>query len=125
MADLLLDSATLAGGAVAFPDQPFALALELAVDAVAVFDVDVSLDIHRRADGVQVFHRQLSQDGWDVAWLPRGRYRVHALASRVALPPGEYEIHLALWHKRAGELVKAGATLERLAVTAGDGGGPR
>jgi SAM-dependent methyltransferase len=67
---------------------------------------------------------ELAQEGWDVAWLPRGRYVVHELAPRLALPAGEYEVHLALWHKRAGATLKAGAAMLRVSATAGDGAGP-
>src|SRR6476619_4482699 len=98
---LTLVSARLSGADVIFADQTFALAVELEVDAPIAFAVDVSVDVHRRGDGAQVFHRQLAQDGWNVAWLPRGRFVVHALAPRLALPAGEYEIHVALWHSRA------------------------
>lgn len=122
---LSLVSARLSGADVLFPDQAFALAVELEVAGDVAFDVDVSLDVFRRGDGVQVFHRQLNQDGWDVSWLPRGRFRVHALAPRIGLPAGEYELHVAAWHKLAGTTTKAGAAMLRVAVTAGDGVGPK
>ena len=97
-----LASTTIAGHA------PFVLTASLAVDGAIAFDIDVSLDIED-ASGGQVAHAQLAAAGWDVSWLPRGRYEAHALAAHTGLPAGRYVAQVALWHRRAGALTKAGA----------------
>jgi SAM-dependent methyltransferase len=97
-----LISAVIAG------DTPFVLIVPFAVDGAIAFDVDVSLDIED-ASGRQIAHAQLAAAGWDVSWLPRGRYEAHALAADTGLPAGRYVAQVALWHRRAGVLTKAGA----------------
>jgi SAM-dependent methyltransferase len=91
-------------------DTPFALTVEIGIDADVVFDVDVSIDITDADSGVAVARSQLRAAGWDVSWLPRGRYEAHALAVRSGLKKGRYQAHVALWHADAGELRKAAAT---------------
>lgn len=100
--EVSLASATIAG------DAPFVLTVPFAVDGAIAFDVDVSLDIED-ASGRQLAHAQLAAAGWDVSWLPRGKYQAHALAAHAGLPAGRYVAQVALWHRRAGALTKAGA----------------
>jgi SAM-dependent methyltransferase len=93
----------------AAPDAPVALRVRFAIEAELAFDIDVSIDVHQ--GDTRVAHAQLGAQGWDVAWLPRGEYLCHALAPRSGLPAGEYALHIALWHRQGGELIKAGATV--------------
>jgi SAM-dependent methyltransferase len=97
-----LASTTIAG------DAPFVLTAKFVVDGAIAFDIDVSLDIED-ASGRQLAHAQLAAAGWDVSWLPRGGYEAHALAAQAGLPAGRYVAQVALWHRRAGTLTKAGA----------------
>ncbi len=91
------------------PDAPVAFVIRFEVDADVSFDVDVSLDIEDASTSALRLHAQLAAAGWDVSWLPRGRYEVHALAPRMPLPAGRYVAHVALWHREAGTPVKAAA----------------
>lgn len=104
-------------------DTPFVLTVRFAVDSAIVFDVDVSLDIEAAATGENVVHAQLAAAGWDVSWLPRGSYDVHALAADAGLPPGRYTARLALWHRRAGDTIKAGEAAIAFEVAAPVHGG--
>ena len=125
MSDLSLLRASLAtttftGG------TPFALTVRFEVGAVSVFDVDASVDIVDAASGAQLCHAQLAAAGWDVSWLPRGGYELHALAARTGLPVGRYRAEIALWHRSAGESIKAGAaSLGFEVMQSDDDGGPR
>ena len=107
MSDLSLQQVSLASTTIA-GDAPFVLNVRFAVDGAIAFDVDVSLDIED-ASGRQLAHAQLAAAGWDVSWLPRGDYEAHALAAHAGLPAGRYVAQVALWHRRAGVLTKAGA----------------
>jgi SAM-dependent methyltransferase len=121
MSSLSLRSVSLA--ATRFDDDtPFALTVRLHVAAPVVFDVDVSLDLVDLADQGRVVHAQLAAGGWDVSWLPRGEYEVHALAARAGLPAGRYRAEIALWHRERGEPVKAGAAALEFDVAASAGG---
>ncbi len=101
---------------------PVALTLRVEVVDDVVFDVDVSLDISAAEGGAPVLHAQLAAAGWDVSWLPRGHYEIHALASRLALAPGRYWFDVALWHRLAGTTTKAGQLRLEASVTAGAAG---
>ncbi|TCO43085.1 class I SAM-dependent methyltransferase [Dokdonella fugitiva] len=90
-------------------DAPIAFTIRFEVDADVAFDVDVSLDIEDASTGSPRLKAQLAAAGWDVSWLPRGHYEVHALAPRMPLPAGRYDAHVALWHRDAGARVKSGA----------------
>ena len=107
MSGLSLQQVSLASTTIA-GDAPFVLTVRFAVDGAIAFDVDVSLDIED-ASGRQVAHAQLAAAGWDVSWLPRGDYEAHALAAHAGLPAGRFVAQVALWHRRAGVLTKAGA----------------
>jgi SAM-dependent methyltransferase len=108
MADLSLQGVSLASTTMS-GDAPFVLTVRFAVDAAIAFDVDVSLDIELADSGERVAHAQLAAAGWDVSWLPRGRYEAHALTAGAGLPAGRYLAQIALWHRRAGVTVKAAA----------------
>lgn len=124
MSDLSLLHAALATPTFT-AETPFALIVRVEVGAAVVFDVDVSLDLFD-ASGAQVLHAQLAAAGWDVSWLPRGAYEVHALAARAGLPAGSYRAEIALWQRVAGAVHKAGAAALAFEVTEAAGaGGPR
>ncbi len=102
--------------------QPFAISVVVSVDADIAFDVDLSIDIVESSGGRCVCHAQLAAGGWDVSWLPRGHYEVHALAARTGLAPGSHVAHIALWHRDGGVPVKAAdAALAFEVVAAGEG----
>jgi len=103
---------------------PVSIGVDFQVDADIVFDVDISLDIHRLS-GEQLAHSQMRAGGCDAAWLPRGSYVAHALAPRIALEPGRYVANLALWHRDDSTETKAGAAALEFEVTSGSGDGPR
>jgi SAM-dependent methyltransferase len=125
MAELSLVQASLSGAPLR-ADAPFALNIEFSVDADILFDLDVSVDILDPRTASAISHAQLRASGWDVSWLPRGAYAVHALAARADLPAGCYVAQVALWHHDAGIAVKAAETSLAFEVLgAGEGGGPR
>jgi SAM-dependent methyltransferase len=107
MTVLSLQSVSLSSTHVA-GDAPFVLTVQFSVEGAIAFDVDVSLDVETEA-GSKVAHAQLAAAGWDVSWLPRGRYEAHALAADAGLAAGRYVAQVALWHRRAGVAIKAGA----------------
>jgi SAM-dependent methyltransferase len=125
MSDIALIQVSLACTTLA-GDTPFALVMQLRVAGAVVFDVDVSIDVTEAANAMPLAHAQLAAAGWDVSWLPRGKYEVHALAARPDLPAGRYIAHVALWHRDGGNAVKAGEAALPFEVTApGQGNGPR
>lgn len=107
------------------PQGPLALRVDFAVNAAVACEIDVSIDIHRVSDDALVYRRQLRQDGWDPSWLPRGLYSCHALAPRLDLPPGEYRAHIALWHGRRAQAIKAAEAVIELRAASGEGQGPK
>ncbi len=123
MSDLSLVDVRFAAPVLA-DAAPFALNLEVAVAAPVVFDVDVSLDVFDGA-GRQLAHAQLAASGWDVSWLPRGRYRAHALAAEGGLAAGRHRVEVALWQRVAGEPHKAAERSLTLEVAADGSGGLR
>jgi SAM-dependent methyltransferase len=124
MIDLSLVRASLASTTLG-ADTPFALVVHFSVDSVVVFDVDVSIDIVEVETGTNVARAQLAAAGWDVSWLPRGDYEVHALAARSGLRQGRYVAHVALWHRDGGTAVKAAEAAVPFVVEAvGSGEGP-
>ena len=104
MPDIVLNHAAFSA---ANPDAPVALTLRFDVAADVLFDFDVSLDISDAETGALSMHAQLASSGWNVSWLPRGGYEVHALAPRMTLPRGRHHADIALWHRIAGESIKA------------------
>lgn len=103
---------------------PPRISVAFGVEANIAFDVDISLDIHR-ASGEQLSHSQMRAAGCDAAWLPRGSYVAHALAPRIALPPGSYVAQLALWHRDDTVEIKADAAALPFEVASGEGDGPQ
>jgi SAM-dependent methyltransferase len=106
MTDLSLQGVSLASTSVS-GDAPFALTVRFAVEKAVAFDIDISLDVEDAASGTQVAHAQLAAAGWDVSWLPRGRYEAHALSADAGLAPGRYVAQIALWERRGGDAHKA------------------
>lgn len=110
MSDLILGEVAFGDGAgVRRSEAPVVVAVPFEVVVPVAFDVDVSIELHDAA-GAQALRGQLRANGWDVSWLPRGRYRCHVLAPRLDLPDGDYTLHVALWHHEAGVHRKAAAT---------------
>jgi SAM-dependent methyltransferase len=101
---------------------PLTLAVEFEVVCEVLFDVDVSLDLLR--DGAVFARSQLRASGWDPVWLPRGRYRAHALAPRADLGSGALELEVALWHRERARELRADSARRPLTGAAGDGSGP-
>jgi hypothetical protein len=106
MTDLSLQGVSLASTSVS-GDAPFALTVQFSVERAVAFDVDISLDIDDMESGIRVAHAQLAAAGWDVSWLPRGRYEAHALSADAGLAPGRYVAQIALWERHAGDSRKA------------------
>ena len=57
--------------------------VDFAVTADLSFDIDVQVQLNDAATGAERLSCHIRQAGWDVAWLPRGRYR-----AEITLPPG-------------------------------------
>ncbi len=121
MSDISLTKAFVAADPV-LGDDPFVVTTTFEVHGAVVFEVDVSIDIVSRDEGAPFLHAQLRAGGWDVSWLPRGKYEVHALAARIDLPPGRYVAHVALWHEDAGATLKAGEAALAFEVSRGGRG---
>lgn len=119
MAEISLTQVSVAADALR-GDAPFVLTTTFEVHDAVAFEVDVSIDIVPADNGPALAHAQLRAGGWDVSWLPRGRYEVHALAARIDLPAGHYIAHVALWHQDAGTTLKAGGAA--IAFEVSDGG---
>jgi SAM-dependent methyltransferase len=86
-----------------FAGEPAAFDIEFEVAAPIVFDLDVSIEFLRREDGSRPYARNLRQDYPEVAWLPRGTYRLAWHCPRLALPPGPYVVRVGLWDRRLGK----------------------
>lgn len=83
--------------------HPASLEVAFAVEAAIAFEIDVSVELYRRDDGVRHHSRNLRLDGPAPAWLPRGAYRVAWHVPRLALPAGSYVARIGLWERRRGE----------------------
>ena len=118
MAEISLVRASVAADAVR-GDAAFLLSVAFDVQGTVAFDVDVSVDIVASRGETVLVHTQLRAGGWDVSWLPRGRYEAHALAPRIDLPPGRYLAQVASWHSVAGATVKADEATVAFEVTEG------
>src|SRR5262245_46854501 len=56
------------------PQQALTVRIELDVRLELVFDVTLSLAFYSVESGALRYAANLQRDGWDVCWLPRGRY---------------------------------------------------
>ncbi len=68
--------------------EPFSVIADVRISSDIVVDVDVCVDFFGN-DADTPFHtRFISQDGWDLCWLPKGEYRVRWNTPRLALALG-------------------------------------
>lgn len=76
--------------------------VDFAVTADLTFDIDVQVQLNDPATGAEQLSCHIRQAGWDVAWLPRGRYR-----AELTLPPGSASaspqtVRVLLWSDANG-----------------------
>ncbi len=109
---------TLAWRGAAGGPRTLEATLEVAADIVV--DLDAVLEILGAA-GESLGAPALSQSGWDVCWLPRGRYRVTWTVPVPRLPAGARGLRLSIHARREGaRAVLASRPVERPEGT-GDG----
>lgn len=77
--------------------DPASFTFDLEIDGALAFDLDLSVELIRRQDGLCHYRRNLRADGHDVSWLPPGTYRLRWFCPRLNLPPGEYVLRAGLW----------------------------
>jgi SAM-dependent methyltransferase len=78
------------------------IAVEFAVVQDLCFDIDVQIQLNDAVTGAEHLSCHIRQAGWDVAWLPRGRYRAElALPSRSA-SMGPLTVRALLWSNANG-----------------------
>ncbi len=78
------------------------LHLDLQIDAHLLADLDGCL-LLSAGDGQARFTRWLGQDGWDIAWLPRGHYRLSWHCSSFAVPAGDWRLKFVMYQKQGGQ----------------------
>ncbi len=76
--------------------ESFSLGFIVALFEDILFDPTVRLSIVREDNGAVAYARSMREDGWDIAWLPRGKYRVEWHTPALALPSGAYRIQIEL-----------------------------
>ncbi len=75
--------------------------IEFEVHADLLFDIDLQLQLHDAASGQETLSCHIRQAGWDVAWLPRGRYA--AELSPGVVPDGPQRVSALLWSEANAE----------------------
>lgn len=85
----------------ALPDSG-RIRLDFAVIVDLCFDIDVQLQLNDAATGAERRSCHIRQAGWDVAWLPRGRYRAEFTLPTEEWPTGPQAIRALLWRDANG-----------------------
>lgn len=88
------------------------ITVDFEVTADLAFDIDVQVQLNDAATGAEQHSLHIRQAGWDVAWLPRGRYRAGLTLPTGATATGPLSLRALLWSDANGEPVLEG---ERLA----------
>lgn len=78
----------------------------LAIDAVLLTDLTVELN-WVDAEGKIVSRTSTADAGIDIAWLPRGVYRLDWLCADLALPAGAYRVHVNVFRQQLATQVLA------------------
>ncbi len=99
---------------------PRSLEATIQVAAGIVVDLDARLDAFG-ASGEALGGSALSQSGWDVCWLPRGRYRLSWTVPALQLPAGTRALRLSIHARREGERSEIASTPVERPADAGDG----
>lgn len=94
-------------------------AMVFAIDADLLFDIDLQLQLFDCDSGEERLSIHIRQAGWDVAWLPRGRYVAEVDIGSIPFPETRLRPKALLWD-RANQAPQLLATLEMEAVAAGD-----
>lgn len=71
--------------------------IEFEVLADLVFDLDLQVQLHDHDSGAETLSCHIRQAGWDVAWLPRGRYAAEADLRGAGLPADAQRARVLLW----------------------------
>ncbi len=72
------------------------------IEQAMMFDLDLQLQLNDAATGAESISSHIRQAGWDVAWLPRGRYAAEVNLSGVAVPGGAQRARLLAWKEANG-----------------------
>lgn len=73
------------------------VAIEFEVTADLLFDIDLQVQLHDAESGAETGSFHIRQAGWDVAWLPRGRYRAEVDLGGASLPAAPQRVRTLLW----------------------------
>ncbi len=73
------------------------------VDELILFDLDFQLRVRAQETGAEVYSRHIRQQGMDIAWLPRGAYRLTVRLDDLSLPVGHYKFDLLVWSNANGQ----------------------
>lgn len=83
--------------------EPATVWVTVAVTGEPVFDIDCVLEWFAADSETAAWSRQLRQDGVDVSWLPRGRYRIGCALPALNLAPGQGRIAVTVSHQRGAD----------------------
>jgi SAM-dependent methyltransferase len=75
--------------------------VEFEVTADLCFDIDLQVQLNDSATGAEQCSMHIRQAGWDVAWLPRGRYRAELTLPAVTAG-GPWTLRALLWSDANG-----------------------
>lgn len=68
--------------------EPFSVIANMRIASDIVVDVDVCVDFFGNDSDAPFHTRFISQDGWDICWLPKGEYLIRWNTPRLALALG-------------------------------------
>jgi ubiquinone/menaquinone biosynthesis C-methylase UbiE len=82
--------------------EPFSVIANVHITSDIVVDVDVCVDFFGVDPNVALHSRFMSQDGWDICWLPKGEYQIRWSTPRLALPAGATRACVRVFGRVAG-----------------------
>lgn len=78
------------------------IVVDFAVEQDLCFDIDVQVQLNDAATGAEHLSCHIRQAGWDVAWLPRGRYRAEVTVPGRPATAGPLAVRTLLWSNANG-----------------------
>lgn len=73
------------------------ISAELILPDAIVFQPDVYVEILQLDTNGARYSQNLSEAGWSIAWLPRGRYQVHCHLHDLNLPAGNFRLRMIVF----------------------------
>ena len=78
------------------------ITVDFEVTADLSFDIDLQIQLNDPTTGAEQLSTHIRQAGWDVAWLPRGRYRAGLTLPPANTAAGPHTLRALLWSDANG-----------------------